>query len=316
MFINKEKSKTTFSCDFSENDCAGIIESGSIVTFETNDDVYYKLSKGEKFDNNTNFKIENINRVTGPLYIKNSDVGDSLEIEIINIEIKRCWSVWTDDVKISGCLASKRAAFGNGSSVRELKIDSNNQEIIISDRMKLPLLPMIGCIATAPKYHTLNDCTYGCGCSTFEPTYPTGGNMDIHELQKGTKITIKVENKGAGLYIGDLHASMARGEVTWVGFEGAGLATVKVNLIKGKFPLYPIIKLNDNNDLLFTCVSSNKYLDAAQMVLSFAFDYLIKDIGLTGEEAHAFLTAMCDIRFGGPASKQVLIHVPSPLKYI
>jgi amidase len=113
--------------------------------------------------------------------VEGAEPGDALEVEILHIDITRCWSVWETDVKVCGCLAAKRHAISDKASVRSLPIVDGMVEL--SDRLKLPLRPMIGCIATAPVMHDKHE--FGCGCSSFEPTYPHGGNMDLAEMRAG-----------------------------------------------------------------------------------------------------------------------------------
>ncbi|EKX31839.1 hypothetical protein GUITHDRAFT_121974 [Guillardia theta CCMP2712] len=292
FFIPKSKSATKFLPDAPP---ALTVCSGAIVSFETTDISYERLSRGEQVE------VEEINIVTGPLYVKDAQPGDCLEVEVLGIEITRCWSVWIADERVCGCLASKLAATGRSSSVRELELRGGSH-VMVSDRLQLPLKPMIGCIATAPAPHSSH--AFGCGCSTFEPTYEHGGNMDLKELSTGSKVLLPVLCEGGMLYVGDLHACMAAGEPAWVGFEAAGVARVR--------------------DVIFTAVGTD-HEDALQKALEQAYDHLtgkegsLPDSGnqvLTAEEAFAYCVAKADVRFGGPASRQVLIKVSDVSQFI
>jgi hypothetical protein len=148
---------------------AAQVQSGDIVEFVTSDDNYEKLSRGERVD------LETVNVVTGPVKICDAQVGDAIRVDVLDVKIHRCWSVWSSDKKCCGCLAAKRAAAGHEkASVRELGI--RDKFVVISERLQVPLRPMIGVIATASKDPKL--------ASTFEPTYPNGGNMDLRQLVK------------------------------------------------------------------------------------------------------------------------------------
>ena len=284
---------------------AAEVESGSVVSFETADETYEAMSKGaalvRKGDTDKDgIDLESVNKVTGPLAVKNAEPGDSIKVTILDITISRCWSVWESEEKLGSCLAAKRAAFSSTASVRELQINPIDQSIAVSERLHVPLEPMIGCIATATKDTAK--------CSTFEPTYAHGGNMDLKELCKGTEIILPVLVDGALLFVGDLHAAMGRGEATWVGFEASGMATLKVDLIKGvQFP-FPRIRMDHTT--IFTAVHDACHDKAMQSALSQAYDFLVKEKKLTEEEAFGFLTAQSEARFGGPASKQALVCVP------
>ena len=183
---------------------AACIASGSIVVFHTDDAVYESLSRctGDLGLQS----LEEINAVTGPLAIEGAMPGDALSVEVLDVSIQRCWSVWTANEAVSGCLACKLAATGRHTCVRQLDIDDAGTYVQISGRLRVPLEPMIGCIGTSPAPH--DTCDYGCGCSTFEPTFPHGGNMDLRELSRGSSILLPVQNEGGLLFVGDLHACM------------------------------------------------------------------------------------------------------------
>lgn len=286
------------------------VASGALVAFETNDSNYERLSRGaplQRCDEDPDapstwaVSLETINVMTGPLWIEDAQPGDALRIEVVDVSIRRCWSVWDADESCGCCLAAKRAALSGTASVRELAIDQQRQRVRVSERLTVPLRPMIGCMATASP-----DARHW---STLEPTYPTGGNMDLRELQKGATIVLPVACEGGLLYVGDLHAAMGQGEPVQVGFEAAGTATLRVHLVKGGALPFPRLFVDDS--IIFTAVSATNHVAAMQTALGHAYDYLVSDKGLTPEEAYGMLTAHGDARFGGPASKQALIVVPA-----
>ena len=109
---------------------------------------------------------------------------------------------------------------------------------------------------------------------------------------------------------------MGEGEPTWVGFEAAGIVTLRVHLEKQKAPLFPKLRIGDT--LMFTAVDKDSHENALQSVLSQAYEYLILPedqggCGLTPEEAFGYACAQLNAKLGGPASKQVIISVPHPL---
>jgi cystathionine gamma-synthase len=123
-------------------EAAATVDSGSVVAFETNDFNYERLSRGEKVE------LETVNVVTGPLFVRDCKAGDTLRVDVLDISIRRCWSVWASDVQTCGCLAAKRSLFSGDASVRELPIDCGTKSVQISERLQVPLRPMIGVVAT------------------------------------------------------------------------------------------------------------------------------------------------------------------------
>ena len=138
------------------------------------------------------------------------------------------------------------------------------------------------------------------------PPREHGGNCDIKDLSRGSRIYFPVYVKGAGLSMGDLHFSQGDGEITFCGaIEMAGWAHLKVNLIKDGMAKYgirnPIFKPspivpNYNDYLIFEGISVDEageqhYLDvhvAYRQACLNAIEYL-KKFGYSGAQAYSIL---------------------------
>lgn len=60
-----------------------------------------------------------------------------------------------------------------------------------------------------------------------------GGNCDIKNLSRGSKVYLPVHVKGAKFSVGDLHFSQGDGEISFCGaIEMAGVITIKFNVMK------------------------------------------------------------------------------------
>lgn len=138
------------------------------------------------------------------------------------------------------------------------------------------------------------------------PPRDHGGNCDIKNLTKGSKIFFPVYVKDGGLSMGDLHFSQGDGEITFCGaIEMAGYLDIKVSLIKDgvkkygiKNPLFQPSPLTPNyrDFLVFEGISVDEqgkqhYLDvhiAYRQACLNAIEYL-KKFGYSGEQAVAIL---------------------------
>ncbi len=138
------------------------------------------------------------------------------------------------------------------------------------------------------------------------PPREHGGNMDIKDLSRGSKIYFPVYVPGAGLSMGDLHFSQGDGEITFCGaIEMAGWLHLKVELIKDGMSKYGIkspvfkpspIKPNYTDFLIFDGISVDEigkqyYLDvgvAYRQACLAAIEYL-KKFGYSGEQAYSIL---------------------------
>lgn len=264
------------------------IEPGEVVTFETSDEAYRRLARGESVEE---IGLERFNAVTGPVLVRGAEPGDTLWIEVLEIEIERAWAVWLPGF---GRLGSRVQAV----QIRQVPVEGGR--IHLSERLSVPLEPMIGCIGLAPAAGE---------SSTFSPAYPWGGNLDLRELSPGAAISLPVQVPGALLSLGDLHAAMGRAEPALVAIEAAGRATVRIDLEKGRPLQYPRLRL----DGATACLGLGETLQAAQRcALDQAYELLTGEYGLEPFEAYAYTCARVELRLGGPASPMVLAVVPDP----
>jgi formamidase len=138
------------------------------------------------------------------------------------------------------------------------------------------------------------------------PPREHGGNCDIKDLSRGSKVFFPVYVDGAGLSVGDLHFSQGDGEITFCGaIEMAGWVHMRVTLIKGGMAKYgiknPIFKPSPitpqyNDYLIFEGISVDEsgkqhYLDvnvAYRQACLNAIEYL-KKFGYSGAQAYSIL---------------------------
>lgn len=138
------------------------------------------------------------------------------------------------------------------------------------------------------------------------PPREHGGNCDIKDLSRGSKIYFPVYVPGAGLSMGDLHFSQGDGEITFCGaIEMAGWVHLKVEIIKDGMSKYgirnPIFKPSPvtpryDDHLIFEGISVDEsgeqhYLDvnvAYRQACLNAIEYL-KKFGYSGAQAYSIL---------------------------
>ncbi|MEV6741426.1 formamidase [Streptomyces sp. NPDC051104] len=141
------------------------------------------------------------------------------------------------------------------------------------------------------------------------PPRENGGNQDIKNLSKGTRVFYPVFVDGANLSVGDLHFSQGDGEITFCGaIEMGGYIDLRVDLIRGGMETYGVsenaIFMPGNTDPQYsqwiafsgtsvTLDGEQKYLDshlAYQRACLHAIDYLTK-FGYSPEQAYLLLGA-------------------------
>jgi formamidase len=149
------------------------------------------------------------------------------------------------------------------------------------------------------------DAAAATGARTVPPR-EHGGNCDIKDLSRGSKIYFPVYVPGGGLSMGDLHFSQGDGEITFCGaIEMAGWLHLKVDIIKDGVAKYgiknPIFKPspitpNYKDYLIFEGISVDEkgeqhYLDvhiAYRQACLNAIEYL-KKFGYSGAQAYTIL---------------------------
>ncbi|MFE9611344.1 formamidase [Streptomyces sp. NPDC006012] len=141
------------------------------------------------------------------------------------------------------------------------------------------------------------------------PPRENGGNQDIKNLSKGTRVFYPVYVDGAHLSVGDLHFSQGDGEITFCGaIEMGGYLDLRVDIIPGGMETYGVaenaIFLPGNTDPQYsqwiafsgtsvTLDGEQKYLDshlAYQRACLHAIDYLTT-FGYAPEQAYLLLGA-------------------------
>ena len=80
----------------------------------------------------------------------------------------------------------------------------------------------------------------GAEAARTAPPRENGGNQDIKNLSKGSRVFYPVFVDGANFSVGDLHFSQGDGEITFCGaIEMGGFIDLRVDVIKGGMNTYP-----------------------------------------------------------------------------
>lgn len=140
----------------------------------------------------------NLDVVTGPVAVDGAEPGMVVAIEIHSMEITTPGSV----VRSSYRDPSPHDWWLEQVACASYRIEDG--EVVFSSELRIPVRPLIGCIATAPEVESVRSVAQG--------TY--GGNMDCNEIGPGATVLLPVNVAGALLYFGDCKAIMADGEIT------------------------------------------------------------------------------------------------------
>jgi formamidase len=235
---------------------------GDVVVFETRD----------AFDNQFNFDtrpadvpgadLSRVHPLTGPLFVRGARPGDVLEVTILNIEPGPDRFGYTvlfpgfgflRDLFTAPDIARWRLRHGHARSpdMPGIRIPANGFPGTIGVAPDLALVASIkareAALAAAGGFVLLPLATNGapaavCGpggsqelnCLRTIPPRENGGNMDIKQMVRGTRLLFPCYVAGCLLSIGDVHFAQGDGEVAGTAIEFNAIIKVKVNIRKGQ----------------------------------------------------------------------------------
>ena len=169
-------------------------------------------------------------------------------------------------------------------------------------------------------------------CLRTIPPRENGGNMDVKQMQVGTTLLLPCFVDGCGLFVGDVHYAQGDGEVSGTAIEMGAKVTVVTAIRKGggkniKFPQFEggaqLVKLAPTKFYATTGIpvkasgevpAQHGYLNgdrigplenlsedlvmAARNALVDMIDYMVREKGLTPEQAYIVASVAVDLRIG------------------
>jgi len=230
-----------FSADLSD---VARVSPGSRVAFETLDALGGQVTR--ETDVLSELDFSRVNPATGPVYVEGAKPGDTLVVRILSIELA------SHGVTVTG---PGMGLLGDVARLSTTRVQRVSDGVVYFEDLELPAHPMIGVIGVAPR-----DGTYPTGTA-----HRHGGNMDTKEIVAGTTVYLPVEQPGALLAMGDVHAVMGDGEICVSGCEIAARITVEVDLIPGSKAPWPAVKTDEALYLLVSLPTIEEALREAAL---------------------------------------------------
>jgi acetamidase/formamidase len=215
------------------------------------------------------------NPVTGPIYIQGAEPGDSLIIEILDIQLpnKGKVSIIPGFGSLEGWLnlfeaKEKHPTILDGEIIYET--DQGGQVYLKAD-------PFVGTIGVSPAYEAINTLTPG----------RHGGNMDCPDIRPGNRLILPVAVPGALFSLGDVHAIQGDGEICGTAVEVDSLVKLKFYLTKGKTIGWP--RIESQLDIM-TVGSARPLEDAAREAFRELINWMVSEYYWEKEDAYMFLS--------------------------
>jgi len=242
--------------------------------------------------------------LTGPVAINGAEVGDMLQIEILDIVPGNYGfnlNPETSFVKL-GLLPDD---FPKGR-LTWYRVDQKKQQFEFLPGIEIPIRPFPGTIGVE-----LPD----KGMWSNVPPGKHGGNMDNKELIAGSVLYLPVHVPGAGLKTGDSHYAQGDGEVNLNALEGNFKSmTLRVtvrkdlkNLVQEPFASTPThwITMGFHTDML----------ESTKMAVRNAIKFLNKRYGMNELDGYAFCSMAVDLRVTQVVDLTKGIHAMIPKSY-
>jgi acetamidase/formamidase len=214
------------------------------------------------------------NPETGPFYIEGAEPGDTLVVTLMRIEPNRTTAYsstllapYTVDPGFLRSAAERQPRRETWTIDKAKGVARTTSNDLKPGPLEVPLKPMIGCIATAPRNKE--------AVATSTPG-SFGGNMDYAGMVAGVKVMLPVNEPGALLFIGDAHARQGHAEVVGTALETSMDVEFTVDLIKKKAVGWPRL---ENEDYIMVLGSERPLLQAFQHATTELLQWLMADYG-------------------------------------
>lgn len=222
-----------------------------------------------------------VNGATGPIEVRGAKPGDMLCVEILDIRVHGLGftALWPGIGMFPDWVRHKE--FGHQTRVVEV----SDGYVHWSDRLKLPVRPMIGVVGVAPLHGSVLTVDNGMH----------GGNLDIQEVTTGNTVMMRVQKAGAHLFLGDCHAIQGDGECNGMGaIEIAADLTIRVALQPAPARLvWPRIETPTH---ICTTGCARPLEDAMRIAFEEMVLWMEADYGIAAPEAYMLLGQIAEAR--------------------
>jgi len=256
--------------------------------------------------------VKGDNPLTGPFYIEGAEVGDTLAIDFLGLEVDGPQGVGafapgfgaissTDYTPMLNPPLPERIWFypirrNEGTTAFEAH-DSNFS-------VEIPLHPFLGCVGVVP--------SAGETRSSVVPA-EFGGNMDAPEASVGNTLYLPVNVPGALLYVGDGHAAMGDGEIAGTAIEVPLHVRLRVRVIKGQKIDWP--RFENQNEIMAAGIY-RPVDDALRIAFTQLVDWIHADYGLSALDAYELLSQVGKIHLTEMVDPNYVVIAKVEKKYL
>ena len=236
--------------------------------------------------------------LTGPVFVEGAEIGDTLEVRILKIEL---------------AIPYAYNAFGVGrgflpedfpySRMKIIQLDRERRVAKFAPGIEIPLHPFFGSMGVAPPE--------AAGRLNSAPPGSHAGNMDNKELVEGATLFLPVHARGALFEIGDGHAGQGNGEVDITALETSLRGTLQFIVRKDLKTRYPRA---ETPDYYISMGFHEELYEATKLAVREMIDFLVEQKHLSRDDAYMLTSVAGDVDISELVDGNKGVHVMMPKK--
>ncbi len=234
--------------------------------------------------------------LTGPIYIDGAEIGDTLEVRILDVKLRSNYgvnSVWPKGGALPEAVKTPESFV--------YRYNTKNNTASFKEGIEIPIKPFMGVMAVSPP------ATMG-RVSSIPPAF-YGGNLDLKHLVKGTTLFLPVSVKGALFTTGDCHAAEGNGEVSGVAIE-ASLSLVAQFIVRKDKPIQQVFAETPTH--IIAIGLDTDLTKAMKNATSNAIKYIQDELGFTMNEALSITSTGVDLEVTQVVDQVLGVHAMIP----
>ncbi len=276
------------------------VDSGDTVVMETMMHSHNQVVPGRTIEEikklRTDFPGRGPHTLTGPIFVKGAEPGDTLKVKINRI-VPRAYAT---NFNVPGMFGQFPKEYQDGQ-VKYLYLDLDRKVTEFLPGITVPLRPFPGTIGVARKEP---------GRYSSVPPGEYAGNLDIRDLTEGATLYVPVHVPGALFWSGDSHAGQGNGEVNLTAIETAYKElNVTLTVLKDMNLDFPRIETAKSWITMGFDQDLNKAWDGAKAQ---TVKFLAEQRKISADKAGALMPNVSDCRVSQVVNIKKGIHCISP----